>query len=131
MTDENVEVVKRIEDAWNDGDLSGFLDFFDEYVVMVPVPNHPEPEPVHGREGVLEFSERWLAPWDTYRFETENIVASGDAVVWTMRQHGTQNSTGLTMDTSMSAVFAFRQGKIVQVRWFWDKAEALEVVGLT
>jgi ketosteroid isomerase-like protein len=127
---ENLRALEKLTAAWNSGDLDSLLDTFDEYVVMVPVSNHPEPEPVHGREGVLEFSEQWLAPWDYYEFQTLDVVEEGDTIVWTSQQVGEQKETGITMDVVMHALLAFRHGRIVQVRWFWERDEAMRTAGL-
>jgi ketosteroid isomerase-like protein len=130
VSSENLRTLEKLTVAWNGGDLDSLLDTFDEYVVMVPVSNHPEPEPVHGRQGVLEFSEQWLAPWDDYEFQTLDVVEEGDTVVWTSRQVGEQKETGIGMDVVMHAVLAFRHGRIVQVRWFWEKDQAMLTAGL-
>ena len=69
-------------------------------------------------------------PWDYYEFQTLDVVEEGDTIVWTSQQVGEQNETGITMDVEMHAVLAFRHGRIVQVRWFWERDEAMRTAGL-
>jgi ketosteroid isomerase-like protein len=129
MSQENVEIVERLVEAWDRGDLNAWLELFDEHVVWVPVTDHPEPEPLHGREGVLTFAEHWMEPWDYYGFHTIDLSDHGDVVIWTARHQGRQTG-GVEMDTAMTAVFAFGLGRVVQVRWFWHREQALEAVGV-
>ena len=125
MSQDHVEIVTRVVDAWNRGDLNAWIDLFDEYVVWVPVSDHPDhPVPLHGKEGVLSFAEEWMEPWDYYDIETDEVTERGDEVVWTAR-HRARKADGLETDVRMSAVFALAHGKIVQIRWFWNREEAL------
>jgi ketosteroid isomerase-like protein len=124
VSQEHVEIVTRVVDAWNRGDLNAWLELFDDYVVWVPVSDHPDPEPLHGREGVLSFAEQWLEPWDYYEMETDELIERGDEVLWTAR-HRARKADGLEMDVRMSAIFALAHSKIVQIRWFWGREEAL------
>lgn len=128
MSRRHVEIVTRVVDAWNRGDLNSWLELFDEYVVWVPVSDHPDPEPLHGQEGVLSFAEQWMEPWDYYDMDTLELTESGDEVVWTAR-HAARKEDGLEMDVQMTAVFAFAHGKIVQIRWFWDRDDAMTALG--
>jgi ketosteroid isomerase-like protein len=50
---ENVEVVRRVYDAWNAGDMTALRDLCDPDVVMHHPKGWPEPGPSVGREAVL------------------------------------------------------------------------------
>jgi ketosteroid isomerase-like protein len=125
----NVEALRRLEEAWNSGDLNAWLDLWDEHVVWVPVSEHPDPEPLLGRDGIMTFAEQWMEPWDDYEVTTEGIEEVGDTVVWTTRQVGRRRDSRQDFEVRMSAVCAFRHGRIVQIQWFWDRADALAAVG--
>ena len=129
MSAENVEVLKRLEAAWNIGDLNAFLHLWDEHAVWVPVPDHPDPQPLVGREGVMSFAEQWMEPWDDYEVATERFEEVGDTIVWCTRQTGRRRDSGKGFEVSMAAVCSFRQGRVAQIQWFWDRADALAAVG--
>jgi ketosteroid isomerase-like protein len=101
-----------MQDAWNSGDLTAFLDLWDEHAVWVPVSEHPDPEPLIGREGVMSFAEQWMEPWDDYEVATER-----------------RRDSGKGFEVHMTAVCSFRQGRVAQIQWFWDRADALAAVG--
>jgi ketosteroid isomerase-like protein len=126
---ENIEVLKRLEAAWNSGDLNGFLHLWDEHAVWVPVPDHPDPQPLVGREGVISFAEQWMEPWDDYEVATERFEEVGDTIVWCTRQTGRRRDSGKGFEVRMAAVCSFRQGRVAQIQWFWDRADALAAVG--
>ena len=125
----NVDVVRRLEDAWNQGDLGTWLELFDEHVVWIPVSDHPDPEPLLGRDGVMAFAEQWMEPWDDYEVHTQEVEEVGDTVVWTTRQVGRRRESGQGFEVRMTAVCAFRRGAIAQIEWFWDRGDALAAVG--
>ena len=64
MSQENVEVVEAVFDAWNAGDMDAFRDLYDPSVVMQTVPDWPEPGPYVGREAVMVFFKRLREAWD-------------------------------------------------------------------
>jgi ketosteroid isomerase-like protein len=65
MTQENVEVVRRACEAFNQGDLEGLLDFVHPEIEVRPDPGLPDWRVFEGREGFLAIAETWLEPWDT------------------------------------------------------------------
>ena len=127
--EDNIAVLQRLQEAWNAGDLTAFLELWDEHAVWVPVSEHPDPEPLIGREGVMSFAEQWMEPWDDYEVATEGFEEVGDTVVWTTRQTGRRRDSGKGFEVHMAAVCSFRQGRVAQIQWFWDRADALAAVG--
>jgi hypothetical protein len=62
MSRENVEIVRRAYEAFNQGDLEGLLDFVDPEIEVRPDPGLPGWRVFEGREGFLSFAEAWLEP---------------------------------------------------------------------
>jgi ketosteroid isomerase-like protein len=58
--------------------------------------------------------------------ETLELTEHGGAVVWTARHIGSQDRTGMTLDVSMSATMTFRLGRIAEIRFFPERAKAIE-----
>jgi ketosteroid isomerase-like protein len=124
---QDLELVEDMVDAWNRGDRSAWTEAFDDDVVWFALPGNPDfPEPVHGRPAMLEVVRQWVEPWDRYRLETLELTEHGDTVLWTARHIGSQDRTGMTLDVSMSAAIKLRDGRIAEIRFFTERAEAVE-----
>jgi ketosteroid isomerase-like protein len=55
----------------------------------------------------------------------------GDAVITEVRLAGVGAASGAPVDQVFHQVYRFRQGKMVSLHSYADKAEALEAVGLS
>ena len=106
MPQENVDVIRRVYDAWNAGDMTAIRDLC-----------HPD---------VVMHRDAWTG--DTLEPVTGFIPAAGRVVVrdaW--RGMGSQ---GPDADMEFTRVVTVRERKIVGIDIFWDHAEALEAAGL-
>ncbi len=130
MSKENVERVRRMLDAWDSGDLSEWADGLHEEIEWVPLAENTQTEPIRGREATLAFAADWIEPWEEYTIEPLGIIDAGDCVVMSTRQTG-KHSTGGEISMEMHAVAAFRDDKLVEMRWFMDEADALAAAGLS
>ena len=61
--------------------------------------------------------------------ELEELIDGGEQIVSIGRPEGGGGS-GAVVELPHAAVWTFREGKIVKVVWFADRAEALEAAGL-
>src|SRR5437764_8561370 len=88
MSQENVEVVRRLHEAWLCGDNDGALACFDpEAVTDMTV--RPDGQIYHGPEGMYEAMRIWVETWDEYRFAPERYLDAGDdKVVLLWRESG-------------------------------------------
>jgi ketosteroid isomerase-like protein len=129
MSQENVEVVRALVEAWNAGDMDALREMHDPDVIVRTVENWPEPGPYVGREAVMRFIEQLRDTWDADTLDvTSDFIDAADRVVvrgiWRGVGHGPQSNLELT------DVVTVRKGRIRGHEYFWDHAEALEAVGL-
>jgi ketosteroid isomerase-like protein len=129
MSEENVERVRRMIDAWNRGDITGWADALHEDVEWFPLAENPQTEPVHGVDAVREFVADWVKPWDELRIEVTRILDAGDWVVSAGRQTA-RHESGAEISMENYVACAFRDGKIVEFRWFMNESDALAAAGL-
>ena len=121
MPSENVEIVKRLLDAFRRRDNQYPFTVYDPEIVWdmrrSPIPDAQEV--YHGHDGIRRYWREWLAAWDEIEFEVEEVVAAGEQVVSfvsTQRNHA--RSTGLWMDMGGYAqIWTFSQGKVVRVEY--------------
>jgi ketosteroid isomerase-like protein len=83
-----------------------------------------------GVDGFRAFWLDWIAPWVTYRSETEEIFDLGDRVLQFSREFGRREGSTEEVKGSNAAVWTFRDGKIVGFDAYSDRAVALKAVGL-
>jgi len=135
MSQENVEIIRRMTIAFGNGDW-----------VTAFEPVHPEIEmdttriPVRGlarlyrgAEEVAGFWREWLGAWGAQQIEDLELIDAGDRVISWTQAHQLQGR-GSGVEVSMPPygwVMAMRDGKIVEATVYTDKAEALEAAGVS
>jgi ketosteroid isomerase-like protein len=130
MSQDHLEIVRRMFDSWTKGDFRAGGNDLDPHVTFVVRPPFPESGVVHSPEGVRRYMDGFLEQFDQLTIEAEKIRAAGDTVVVQARQHGTGRSSGAPADLRYFQLFTFRAGKIVRIESILDEDEALEAAGL-
>ena len=130
MSQENVESVKALFEAWNSGDMDTVRECYHPEVITRAPEGWPESVPSVGREAVIRQFEQLRETWDADTFEpTGDFIDAADRVVvraiWRGVGHGPESNIEFTH------VYTLRRGKIFGLEFFWDHAEALEAVGLS
>ena len=131
MSQERVELARRAIDAFDRRDLDIWLAHFDPEVVWYAVADEPEPGPFRGHHGIMEMAARWLDLLSDLRLEVEEYIDAGEYVVMPARVRG--HTSGSDAEVIGDEVFVnkYWNGKIVEVREYWTRAEAFEAVGLS
>src|SRR4051794_9774664 len=133
MSQENLRKMRASWDAWLRGDMEGVLAHYAPDAVwdMSHFGDWPEPEYI-GHRGIRQFLTEWLDVWDAYEVGVEDFVSVPDGRVITLAwQRGRGRHSGLPMDMKWAMLATFRNGKIVRIENYDDRADALEAVGLS
>jgi ketosteroid isomerase-like protein len=137
MSEENVEIVRKLFAAFGSVNLDEFERCFDEVREIVD----PEVEWVaapqsllasdeyRGYDGVRRFWTQFLSAWEEYRVEAEELIDAGDKVVAVLRLSGRTNE--LEIGQLRSSLLTLREGRIVRIEPFASKDGALEAAGLS
>jgi ketosteroid isomerase-like protein len=143
MSQENVEIVRRIWHLWSEmvekGDTRVTSDPFDEGLLasdstFTPIQDVPgsSGKTYVGRDGLREFVRAWAEDWDEWRITLEEVVeASKEHVVAVVHQSAVGKSSRAPVSLRFAMVFTFRDGQVVNRRDYRDRAEALETLGLS
>ena len=131
MSQENVEIVYRVVDAWNRGDIDAFLSLFDPECEVVFSPEVPEPGPFHGHAELRQWVEGFLAAWESHRAEVVEVMEAGIWIVSVLHIAGRGSGSGVDLDETDTHVFTIREGRIARWQNFNTRAEALEAAGLS
>jgi ketosteroid isomerase-like protein len=127
MSQENVEVVREIWDAYSRGDFDRIREHSDPAVVMITV----EEGPLYGIEAVRKNHERWWEAWENSETAVEEVIGVGDRVFVMARFRGRGRASGAEVEGRHFEVYTLRDGKVLRVDEYADRAEALEAAGLS
>ena len=128
MSQGNVEIVRAAFEAWMRGDLDAMLANADPDIEWYVLPDAPDPGPHRGRTVVLERMAVWRDML-ALKAEVFEYIDAGEYVIMPLRMRG--RPPGSDADVVLDEVYVskFLDGKIVEVREYRTKADALEAVG--
>jgi ketosteroid isomerase-like protein len=126
MSAENVELVRRIYDAW-DREQSA-RDFIAEDVEYVNPSYAVEPGIRRGRGSFRVVRETY----EDFMIHIEEIVDAGrDAVLVLARYTASGRGSGVPLEGEHGYVWTVRDGQAVRFQWFQSHGEAYQAAGLT
>jgi ketosteroid isomerase-like protein len=126
MSQENVEVVRRVWDAYSRRDFDQVRTLSDPAVVMITL----EEGPLYGIEAVRKNHERWWETWENDETKVEEVIGAGDRVFVMARFRGRGRASGAEVEGRHVEVYTLRDGKIIRVEEFSERGAALEAAGL-
>jgi ketosteroid isomerase-like protein len=138
MSEENVEVVRRVIDAFRTGlergdpgasfDLDVNADDFEWILAGYPFEGRSV---WRGREGWVEFMRLWAEQFHDLSFQVVRLIdAGGDRVVVLVHQSGTGKESGIPIEWDNGVVYELKDGRIIRGTNYLSHAEALEAAGL-
>jgi ketosteroid isomerase-like protein len=130
MSEENVEIVRRLYEALGRGDLDAILELSDPDIRIYD-PDLPGGGEFKGKEQAMAFLKGWREPWDDYSVEVEKMREAGDRVVALTRHRGRGKGSSVPVELADAHVWTFRDGRATHLQTFLDRAEALEAAGLS
>ena len=128
MSVENLEIVRRAFafGVQGRGDPDEGLADFDPDVVV----NSVEQGSGRGRSAVRGNFERWKDAWEEIEATAEEFIDAGDRVVVSAYFKGRGRGSGIEVAARFYDVYTLRDGKVVRVDEFTERADALEAAGL-
>jgi ketosteroid isomerase-like protein len=131
VSSQNVDTVRAILDAFNRGDMRGFLDMCDPDIEWDLSQRLIDPEVYHGHQGVERFFEQQLEAWEEApRMEAEELIDAGDRVVAFVRVHGRGKGSRAAVDARIAQIWTIRGRKATRLEYYGDRLEALDAAGL-
>ena len=126
MSRENVELVRRIYEAWDREESA--RDFIAADVEYVNPSYAVEPGTRHGRESFSVVRETY----EDFKLEIERFVDAGEEDVVVLAHYaGSGRASGVRMAGEHGYVWTIRDGAAVRFRWFQTHEEALDAAGVS
>ena len=137
MSQENVEIVRRLFEAVARRDSEAVLSIYDRALVWDHSHNTEidrlmgGPTVYRGHQGLRQWSRSFYDAWASVDAELEEVIDAGDSVVVILNYRGRGRVSGAEVQFArMGGVFTIERGKVVRVVWFRDRAEALDFAGM-
>jgi ketosteroid isomerase-like protein len=135
MSQENVEIIRRMYDAAASRDSPTVLEIYDP-AVEVDMSQAPCRDVIggrvyHGHDGLRAFYRQWNDAWETVESELEELIDAGDRVISIETTRARGRASGATVELHECGIWTLRGGRIVRVDWLdATREEVLEAAGL-
>jgi ketosteroid isomerase-like protein len=122
VSEENVEIVRRVFAAWERGDFT-YVDDFDPEIEFEMV-DWPHQTKVNGIDAMWETWRSTLSAWVGFRSIPDEITGFGDRVLVTTRVEGRGKESGADVSADVATVFTFENGKVTRMALYWNRDAA-------
>ena len=130
VSEENVELIRQVEAAFNRGDLDAMVELIGPDAEWEISKENPSARTLHGRDEIRAYLADWRDTVDGLHYEAIRYIDAGDAVV----QIGMMSSRVGGGDSQLTAALAFvtrfRDGVPVRTEEYLDSDDALAAAGV-
>jgi uncharacterized protein len=131
MSPENVELLRGVYDyTGRTGEIQPEAVHPDFVWDMTTYRGAILPGTYEGVDGANSFLAEWFDGFEHWSLVIEEVFDAGDQVVGVVRHHGKARHGGPDVEMRFAQVWTFRDGLIVRMEMYADRAEALEAAGL-
>jgi hypothetical protein len=134
MSEENVEIIHRLVDAWNRRDLEALVDLSDPEVSFVNSPTAVEPGTRHGIDEVAAaIRQQWEVP--DAQWEVDEVFERDDELILLGRLSRGMPDSDARMEEPILVSYRLRNGKLMRAEILGfggtEVEEGLEAAGLS
>jgi uncharacterized protein len=131
MSQEVLQMVRAGYDAYNRGDVEAALATLHPNIEWWPADDEPITDPYRGHEGYRKLVAGAREAVPDLQLEIEELFGNGGWVIVCLRFWGRGRDSGALVEIRETHVARLRDGKVIEVREYRTKPEALEAVGLS
>jgi ketosteroid isomerase-like protein len=127
MSEKNVELVHRANEAFNSGDLDAFLALADpEMEFITRVTELEGGGPGRGHDDIRRWWKSLFAVSSDFHADIEDVQDLGDVTITRQRSHGHGSGSAAPMERTDWVVAEWRDGRTIWLRVCGSEAEARE-----
>jgi ketosteroid isomerase-like protein len=132
MSEGNVEIVRQLYESVNQRQWDRMAELLDPDVAQYgTVGGLREGNLVRGISEVRKMYEKENEAWDQQRIEPEKLIDAGKRVVVFRLEYQRGKSSGVELVVETAAVLDLRDGRVVRIQGYMDRATALQAAGLS
>ena len=130
MSRENVEIVRRMMEAWAGSTPETAIEYLHPDV-RYDVTVRPDGKVWHGRKGVRRAVVEWAGAWSEWRFAVERYIDLDDErVAFLWQERGRAKGSGVRASQTGITIVTFRDGMVGAMVVSVDRDRALADLGL-
>ena len=122
--------LKEVYCALNRNDIPAMLQAFDPQIERIEPADFPGRGAYHGRAEVQTHFSRARETWAEGSCEPERFIVAGDKIIVFIHVQVRLKQETEWREGAIADVFTFRNGKIIQMRTFADRQQALDWAGI-
>ena len=126
MSQQNVEALRPVYAAWEQGDFTSSLPLFHETVTLAVDPDIPDGGTYEGMDGVLAYTSRFLEPWESLTISAESFEVAGERVLVKVHQAGIGTGSGAPVTIDYFQVWTFSGDRVVRLEVIMSEERARE-----
>ena len=126
MNRADVELIERVYDRWNAGELDRMLELIDPGIVWRPGTDSPFAGMHTGIESYEKYVRSWAHLFETLQVELGEIRSHGKWLLAEQRQISRPHGGGVDFEAVVTHAWRVQNGKLTQWFSFRDEAEAVE-----
>jgi ketosteroid isomerase-like protein len=130
VSGENVEIVAGTMEAFNQRGVQGLLDFADPEIEWTTTGLYLEAGTYRGAAGIRRYIGALIEEFENARIGPHELIDAGNSVIAPARFTGRGKRSGAAVELTLTSVYTVEEGKIIRVRNFDNKGDALRAVGL-
>jgi ketosteroid isomerase-like protein len=124
-----VEIARRGHEALNGGNVDALVELCDPAFRLDMSDRVLNPAVYEGHDGIRRFYAEVRDVWESYTWEPEELIESGDQVVALLRSGGRGRGSGIELKRQTAMVWEVRGGRATSMRFFRDRDAALDAAG--
>jgi ketosteroid isomerase-like protein len=127
---DKVELARRLYDAFISRDFAAATELLDPEIELLTPQGTPEEGSYRGYQQARRHLTDLLEPFEDVRVEPKEFIETDDEMVVIVHVSGRGKGSGLPIDTTFAHLLTMRGGRVVRLRAFFDREEALQAAGL-
>jgi ketosteroid isomerase-like protein len=132
MSRENVEAVRAMCEAYNEGDIEGALAKLHPDVEWHgTVGGVDEGQVFRGHREVIEAFVESAEAWESQTLEMTRFIDAGDRVVVFWHEVARGRKSGAEVETETAVIYTVKDGAVVRVDPYMSRDQALDVLGIS
>ena len=123
------EALKKTYAALNRNDIPGFVELFDDAMEWIEFAESPGGGTYHGKDAVQAHAAQARDTWVEGSCEPEKFIVADDKIIVFVHVRVRLKDEIEWREGRIADVYTFRNGKVIHMRNFLERAQALEWAG--
>jgi len=125
LSDRRIAALRSAYDAFNRGDMDSAVEFLDPHVDWSEPAEFPGGGTYIGPDAVKHYLSQSRAAWAECRSDPEQLIPIGNRVVVYVHAQVRAKDSHAYQDILLADVYTFRDDRVIEMRAFADRREAL------